>query len=55
MIRHVRSVALLVALSTGATVSCGNDSGVDDDTIAEATVRVRADGCGPRTELGTGT
>jgi S1-C subfamily serine protease len=26
-----------------------------DDTIAEATVRVRADGCGPRTELGTGT
>jgi S1-C subfamily serine protease len=52
--RHVRSVALLVALSTGATVSCGNGSGVDD-TIAEATVRVRADGCGPRTELGTAT
>jgi len=51
----VRSVALLVALSTAAAVSCGNDSGVDDDTIAEATVRVRADGCGPRTELGTGT
>ncbi len=24
-------------------------------TISEATVRVRADGCGPRTELGVGT
>jgi len=53
--RHVRSVVLLLALGAGATASCGDGSGVDDDTIAEATVRVRADGCEPRTELGTGT
>ncbi len=52
---HVRSVVLLLALGAAAMTSCGDDPGVDDETIAEATVRVRADGCGPRTELGVGT
>ncbi len=63
--RHVRSVALLLALGAAAMTSCGDasggddagggDAGVDDETITEATVLVRADGCGPRTELGVGT
>lgn len=44
------SVAVLIA-GTG----CGSEPGLDPQTISAATVRVRADGCGPRTELGTGT
>lgn len=46
-------LVLLVVLA-GAT-GCGSDPGIDRQTITAATVRVRADGCGPRTELGTGT
>jgi S1-C subfamily serine protease len=41
--------------SVAETGAGGDDSGTDIDAIVEATVRVRADGCGPRTELGTGT
>jgi hypothetical protein len=33
----------------------GHDRGPDRAAISAATVRVRAEGCGPRTELGTGT
>ncbi len=43
-------VAVLVAAN-----GCGSEPGIDRQTITDATVRVRADGCGPRTELGTGT
>jgi S1-C subfamily serine protease len=50
----VSGLAVLVALCA-ATTSCNGGSGVDNDALAEATVRVRADGCGPRIELGTGT
>ena len=35
--------------------STGADIDIDTEAIMDATVRVRADGCGPRTELGTGT
>jgi S1-C subfamily serine protease len=40
-----------------ATSGCGSDdvTDADLDAIVDSTVRVRADGCGPRTELGTGT
>jgi S1-C subfamily serine protease len=34
---------------------CRSEPGLDAQSISAATVRVRADGCGPRTELGTGT
>jgi hypothetical protein len=37
------------------TTGCASDPGPDRRSISDATVRVRADGCGPRTELGTGT
>ncbi len=37
------------------TTGCGSEPGTDRSAISAATVRVRADGCGPRTELGTGT
>jgi S1-C subfamily serine protease len=50
----VRSAALLLALGLVLT-SCGAASGVDSEAISNATLRVRADGCGPRTEFGTGT
>jgi S1-C subfamily serine protease len=33
----------------------GTDSELDLEAIVASTVRVRADGCGPRTELGSGT
>jgi len=45
-------VAALALLGTAS--SCADGPGASE-TIAEATVRVRADGCGPRTELGVGT
>lgn len=51
---RVGGLALLVAICA-ATTSCDSGSGVDTGALADATVRVRADGCGPRTELGTGT
>jgi S1-C subfamily serine protease len=40
-----------------AASGCGSDdvTDADLDAIVDSTVRVRADGCGPRTELGTGT
>ena len=47
-------VAVPVAVLVAAT-GCGSEPGLDRQTITAATVRVRADGCGPRTELGTGT
>lgn len=50
----MRSVALLLAC--GAALSgCGTTPGIDTGSVSNATLRVRADGCGPRTELGTGT
>lgn len=51
--------AVALAAVLFATTGCGSEpvSEADPDrqTISAATVRVRADGCGPRTELGTGT
>jgi hypothetical protein len=51
---HRGGRALLLALGALA-VGCSGDARFDRDAITEATVRVRADGCGPRTDLGTGT
>jgi S1-C subfamily serine protease len=57
----VRRVALLLVAFGVALTSCGADSNtattgtLDTSTIVEATLRVRASGCGPRTGLGTGT
>ena len=49
----------LVAAALFAATGCGSDADRDADpdleTVVASTVRVRADGCGPRTELGTGT
>ena len=58
-----RLVAALIGPALLAATGCAADTGLDTDAngeidreaIVEATVRVRADGCGPRTELGTGT
>lgn len=53
--------ALLVATACASESESGGDlgtgaaSGPDLEAIVASTVRVRADGCGPRTELGTGT
>ena len=44
------AIGLLVA-----TPACSSETGPDPEVVEAATVRVRADGCGPRTELGTGT
>jgi S1-C subfamily serine protease len=47
-------VGCLVATSCGASAT--PDAAITDiDTIIASTMRVRADGCGPRTELGTAT
>ena len=54
---------LLVTTACGSESESGSDLGTgaagdldsDLDAIVASTVRVRADGCGPRTELGTGT
>jgi S1-C subfamily serine protease len=59
-----RLVLTLAAATLLAATGCagdtetgteGGDTDIDTDAIVEATVRVRADGCGRRTELGTGT
>ena len=50
----MRSAALLLAVGIVLT-SCGAASSVDTEAINNATLRVRADGCGPRTGFGTGT
>ena len=47
--------ALLVATACGSDADQDADADPDLEAIAASTVRVRADGCGPRTELGTGT
>jgi S1-C subfamily serine protease len=46
-----------IAVVVGCLVatSCGASPADETTTIAAATMRVRADGCGPRTELGTAT
>jgi S1-C subfamily serine protease len=49
------SAAATVISLLFATTACNSDTSFDRDLIEDATVRVRADGCGPRTELGTGT
>jgi len=53
------AAALLAATACGSDAETGTDPDPDPDPDLEAivasTVRVRADGCGPRTELGTGT
>jgi hypothetical protein len=51
--RH--AVALAAAAASTLLAGCGPDAGLDPELIAASAVRVRADGCGPRTELGTGT
>lgn len=56
----MRGFAALLVLGAIAA-GCGTDSAadadtdIDTDTIVDATVTVRADGCGPRTQMGTGT
>ena len=54
-----RLVVALAASALLAATGCGSEAARDADADLEAvvasTVRVRADGCGPRTELGTGT
>ena len=50
----MRTVVLLFAVGLVLT-GCGATSNVDIESISDATLRVRADGCGPRTEFGTGT
>jgi hypothetical protein len=52
--RRCSPVLLLLTLGA-AMLGCSDDTGFDRDAITGATVRVRADGCGPRTDLGTGT
>lgn len=47
--------AMVPAAVLVAATACGSEPGLDRQKISAATVRVRADGCGPRTELGTGT
>lgn len=47
--------AMVPAAVLIAGTGCGSEPAPDRQTIAAATVRVRAEGCGPRTELGTGT
>jgi S1-C subfamily serine protease len=54
------AAGLLAATGCASGAEPGTDIGagggdIDLDAIVEATVRVRADGCGPSTELGTGT
>jgi S1-C subfamily serine protease len=50
------SIAAAVAvLLVGASVGCSSPPELDRARVAAATVRVRAQGCGPRTELGVGT
>ena len=51
----VTVVATLALAVLMAATGCSSESEFDRQTIIAATVRVRADGCGPRTELGTGT
>ena len=46
---------LAVAAATGCDTEPGAVADLDRASIAAGTVRVRADGCGPRTDLGTGT
>jgi hypothetical protein len=54
-----RGAAVAVAGVLSVANGCGSEpvseAGPDRQAISAATVRVRADGCGPRTELGTGT
>jgi S1-C subfamily serine protease len=54
----VRGAALLLVAFGIVMTSCGADSNTstfDTSAIIDATLRVRASGCGPRTGLGTGT
>ena len=50
-----RRAALIATLLLVTTTACSSETGVDGEVVEAATVRVRADGCGPRIELGTGT
>ncbi len=52
--RRPAAAIAIIALLVGA-LGCATESGSDGAAIEEATVRVRAQGCGPRVELGTGT
>lgn len=47
--------AATLSILSIAAVACDSDPRVDRHAAADATFRVRADGCGPRSELGTGT
>jgi hypothetical protein len=48
------SAIAVIAFLIG-TLGCATEADSGHATIEEATVRVRAQGCGPRVELGTGT
>lgn len=50
-----RLAAAIVAATLLTVTGCGSHRDPDLEAIVASTVRVRADGCGPRTELGTGT
>jgi len=47
--------ATATVLVVGGSLGCSSPADLDREQIADATVRVRAEGCGPRTELGVGT
>lgn len=48
-------MAIVVVSLWFGMLGCGAETDPAHDAIEAATVRVRAEGCGPRTELGTGT
>ena len=56
-VAHVLVILLTAATGcdNGTSTSADIEAMVDRHAIIAATVRVHADGCGPRTELGTGT
>lgn len=55
MIRRAVAIVAIGSSIVAALTGCDSDPELDRQRIAEATVQVRADGCGPRTGLGTGT
>lgn len=58
VLRHPTAHLAVAVVAIVSVAGCGSPhraAGPDEPAIAAATVQVRADGCGPRTALGTGT
>jgi S1-C subfamily serine protease len=53
--RDTRAAVAATVLTLVIASGCASTARFDREQIAAATVRVRAEGCGPRTELGVGT